>query len=60
MISKLYFWMIFNQYSRMKGDRGVGEPGTERAGSGNFLRAENGSRNQEALACYLLLLIIQF
>ena len=47
MISKLYFWMIFNQYSRIEEDRGTGEQGGERAGSGNYLRAESGSRNQK-------------
>ena len=63
MISKLYFWMIFNQYPRIEEDRGTGEQGGERAGrrnylragsgnylragSGNYLRAGSGSRNQK-------------
>ena len=47
MISKLYFWMIFNRYSRIEEDRGTGEQGGERAGSGNYLRAESGSRNKK-------------
>ena len=31
----------------MEGDRGAGEPGTESAGSRNYLGAESGSRNQK-------------
>ena len=39
--------MIFNRYSRKEGERGAGEPGTESAGSRNYLRAESGSRNHK-------------
>ena len=39
--------MIFNRYSRKEGERGAGEPGTESAGSRNYLKAESGSRNKK-------------
>ena len=49
--------MIFNQYSRVEGDKGVGTRenwGRERGGSGIYLRAESESRNQKG-TCLLFI-----
>ena len=59
MISKLYFWMIFNQYSRIEEDRGTVNRGERGREAGTIWGRKAGAEIKMVLVCCSLLSTIQ-